>query len=164
MRALAGRYDNPLCRNGPPGYIGWQNRLLIIDSWAPKTFTNSGFERLRREEETNDYIWRSLLWSAECQKPQAGDLLNARQEHNSDRCSEWRVLVSIRSSSKLQVISLCGLQNAKLNCCRGLQDARLNCCPGLQNASYLRVFLVFLENSRHSLLLLLFEFLKIEHN
>ncbi len=21
--SLAGRYDNPLCRTGPPGYIGW---------------------------------------------------------------------------------------------------------------------------------------------
>ena len=25
---LSGRYDNPICRNGPPGYIGWRNRFL----------------------------------------------------------------------------------------------------------------------------------------
>jgi hypothetical protein len=24
----AGRYDNPICRTGPPGYIGWWNRFL----------------------------------------------------------------------------------------------------------------------------------------
>ncbi len=22
-------------RTGPPGYIGWRNRLILIDSWAP---------------------------------------------------------------------------------------------------------------------------------
>jgi hypothetical protein len=27
----AGRYDNPICRTGLPGYIGWQNRFLGID-------------------------------------------------------------------------------------------------------------------------------------
>ncbi len=32
---LAGRYDNPTYRTGPPGYIGWWNRILGIDSWAP---------------------------------------------------------------------------------------------------------------------------------
>ncbi len=32
---LAGRYDNPIRRTGPPGYIGWWNRFLGIDSWAP---------------------------------------------------------------------------------------------------------------------------------
>jgi hypothetical protein len=31
----AGRYDNPIYRTGPPGYIGFQNRFLGIDSWAP---------------------------------------------------------------------------------------------------------------------------------
>jgi hypothetical protein len=36
---LAGRYDNPNCRTGPSGYIGWRNRFLGIDSW---TFTNMG--------------------------------------------------------------------------------------------------------------------------
>jgi hypothetical protein len=28
LRSLAGRYDNPICRTGPPGYIGWWNRFL----------------------------------------------------------------------------------------------------------------------------------------
>ncbi len=23
---LPGRYDNPICHTGPPGYIGWRNR------------------------------------------------------------------------------------------------------------------------------------------
>ncbi len=32
--SLAGRSDNPICRTGPPGYIGWQNRFPGIDSWA----------------------------------------------------------------------------------------------------------------------------------
>ncbi len=30
-----GPVRNPICRTGPPGYIGWQNRFLGIDSWAP---------------------------------------------------------------------------------------------------------------------------------
>jgi hypothetical protein len=33
--SLAGRYDNPICRTGPAGYTGWQNRFFGIDSWAP---------------------------------------------------------------------------------------------------------------------------------
>jgi hypothetical protein len=40
--SLAGRYDNPIFRTGPPRYIRWRNRLLEIDSWAPYTFTNTG--------------------------------------------------------------------------------------------------------------------------
>jgi hypothetical protein len=32
---LAGQYDNPICCNNPPGYVGWWNRLLGIDSCAP---------------------------------------------------------------------------------------------------------------------------------
>jgi hypothetical protein len=32
---LAGRYEKPICRTGPPGYIGWRSRTLGIDSWAP---------------------------------------------------------------------------------------------------------------------------------
>jgi hypothetical protein len=27
---------------GPPGYIGWWNSFLGIDSWAPYTFKNTG--------------------------------------------------------------------------------------------------------------------------
>jgi hypothetical protein len=30
-----GQVRNPICRTGPPGYIGWRNRFLGIDSWAP---------------------------------------------------------------------------------------------------------------------------------
>ncbi len=30
----AGRNDNPIWRTRPPGYIGWRNRFLGIDSWA----------------------------------------------------------------------------------------------------------------------------------
>jgi hypothetical protein len=33
--SLAGRYDNPIWRTGPPDYIDWRNRFLWIDSWAP---------------------------------------------------------------------------------------------------------------------------------
>ncbi len=33
--SLAGRYGNPICRTGPPGYIGCRNRFLGIYSWAP---------------------------------------------------------------------------------------------------------------------------------
>jgi hypothetical protein len=29
-------------RTGPPGYIGWQNRFLGIDSWDPERFKNTG--------------------------------------------------------------------------------------------------------------------------
>jgi hypothetical protein len=29
------------CRTGPPDYIGWRNRLIGIDSWAPKKFRNT---------------------------------------------------------------------------------------------------------------------------
>ncbi len=30
-----GPVRNLICRTGPPGYIGWRNRFLGIDSWAP---------------------------------------------------------------------------------------------------------------------------------
>jgi hypothetical protein len=30
-----GTVRNPICRTGPPGYIGWRNRFLGIDAWAP---------------------------------------------------------------------------------------------------------------------------------
>ncbi len=30
-----------ICRTGPPGYIGWQNRFLGIDFWAPYKFKNT---------------------------------------------------------------------------------------------------------------------------
>ncbi len=36
-----GPVRNPICRTGPPGYIGWRNRFFGIDSWAPDTFTNT---------------------------------------------------------------------------------------------------------------------------
>ncbi len=29
-------------RTGPPGYIGWRNSFLVIDSGAPYTFKNTG--------------------------------------------------------------------------------------------------------------------------
>jgi hypothetical protein len=32
-----GRYDNPVCRTGPPGYIGWRNRF------QRRTIANNGF-------------------------------------------------------------------------------------------------------------------------
>ncbi len=32
-------------RTGPPGYIGWRNSFLGIDSGAPYTFKNRGSER-----------------------------------------------------------------------------------------------------------------------
>jgi hypothetical protein len=30
----SGPVRNPICRTGPPGYIGWRNRFLRIDSWG----------------------------------------------------------------------------------------------------------------------------------
>ncbi len=39
---LSGRYDNPIWRTCPTGYIGWRNWFLWIDSWTSWTFTNSG--------------------------------------------------------------------------------------------------------------------------
>jgi hypothetical protein len=33
--SLAGLYENPIYRTGPLGYMGWRNRFLRIDSWAP---------------------------------------------------------------------------------------------------------------------------------
>ncbi len=42
ISSLAGRYDNLICRTGPPGYIGWCYRFLGIDFWALYTFTNTG--------------------------------------------------------------------------------------------------------------------------
>jgi hypothetical protein len=37
-----GPVRQPYCRTGPLGYIGWRNRFLGINSWAPETFTNTG--------------------------------------------------------------------------------------------------------------------------
>jgi hypothetical protein len=42
MPNLTVRYDNPICRTGLPGYVGWRNRFFCIDSWAFQTFTNTG--------------------------------------------------------------------------------------------------------------------------
>jgi hypothetical protein len=33
-------------RTGPPGYIGWRNSFLGIDSGAPYTFKNTGSVKL----------------------------------------------------------------------------------------------------------------------
>ncbi len=33
--SMAALYDNPICRTSPPGYIGWRNRSIGIDFWAP---------------------------------------------------------------------------------------------------------------------------------
>ncbi len=44
----------PYLMTGPLGYIGWRNRLLGIDSWAPLTFTNSGSELKKREVRMED--------------------------------------------------------------------------------------------------------------
>jgi hypothetical protein len=33
-------------RTGPPGYIGWRNSFLGIDSGAPYTFKNTGSDFL----------------------------------------------------------------------------------------------------------------------
>jgi hypothetical protein len=35
-------------RTGPPGYIGWRNSFLGIDSGAPYTFKNTGSAELGR--------------------------------------------------------------------------------------------------------------------
>jgi hypothetical protein len=37
-------------RTGPPGYIGWRNSFLGIDSGAPYTFKNTGSGPLRLAE------------------------------------------------------------------------------------------------------------------
>ncbi len=37
-----GPVRQPYLPFGQPGYIGWRNRFLGIDSWAPQMFTNSG--------------------------------------------------------------------------------------------------------------------------
>jgi hypothetical protein len=37
-----GTEDEEGYRTGPPGYIGWRNSFLGIDSGAPYTFKNSG--------------------------------------------------------------------------------------------------------------------------
>jgi hypothetical protein len=54
-------------RTGPPGYIGWRNSFLGIDSGAPYTFKNTGSATPQQEEgqgggdglETKNY--RSLI-------------------------------------------------------------------------------------------------------
>ncbi len=55
---LAGRYDNPICRTGPPGYIRWRNRFTVVDSWAPETFTNSA---LIFGDSYMNLFWRYVL-------------------------------------------------------------------------------------------------------
>ncbi len=37
-----GTEEEEVYRTGPPGYIGWRNSLLGIDSGAPYTFKNMG--------------------------------------------------------------------------------------------------------------------------
>ncbi len=40
--SLAGRYDKPVLRTIPLGFIGMAESIPWYDSWAPETFTNSG--------------------------------------------------------------------------------------------------------------------------
>ena len=40
-------------RNGPPGYIGWRNSFLGIDSGAPYTFKKTGSELNDEREREN---------------------------------------------------------------------------------------------------------------
>ncbi len=58
--SLAGLYDNPIWRTGPPGYIGWRNGFLGIDSWAPETFTNtrSGYLFYPNQPNILKFFWQ----------------------------------------------------------------------------------------------------------
>jgi hypothetical protein len=51
-RNRAGRYDNPICRTGPPGYIGWLRLQRLAESFLWNRFLGSLkvkiFLRLRR--------------------------------------------------------------------------------------------------------------------
>ncbi len=47
-------------RTGPPGYIGWRNSFLGIDSGAPFTFKNTS-------SELNFEWWRQKLLAGTCQ-------------------------------------------------------------------------------------------------
>ncbi len=56
ISSLADRNDNPIWRTCPQGNLGWRNRYLGIDSWSPKTFTNSG-SGSQRPVPTPDPLW-----------------------------------------------------------------------------------------------------------
>ncbi len=44
LGARKGTEEEEGYRTGPPGYIGWRNSFLGIDSGAPYTFKNTGSE------------------------------------------------------------------------------------------------------------------------
>jgi hypothetical protein len=51
-------HENPFCRTGPTGYIGWRLRFLGIGSLAPETFTNTGSGwRIAPALRERLYIW-----------------------------------------------------------------------------------------------------------
>jgi hypothetical protein len=69
-----GCYDKPVCRTGPPGYIGWRNRILGIDSWLLERLQTQALspdlleagERVflfRRENDRNGSEYRFVLFS-----------------------------------------------------------------------------------------------------
>ncbi len=45
-------------RTGPPGYIGWRNSFLGIDSGAPYTFKNTGQSSPHMEESRQRWVCR----------------------------------------------------------------------------------------------------------
>ncbi len=47
----------------PPGYIDWRNRFFGIDSWAPKTFTNTGSDQCQAEIEPGPAGRRTNHWA-----------------------------------------------------------------------------------------------------
>ncbi len=53
-------------RTGPPGYIGWRNSFLGIDSGAPYTFKNTGSEYKYRVKMKCWESIRPLSWNAHC--------------------------------------------------------------------------------------------------
>jgi hypothetical protein len=47
-------------RTGPPGYIGWRNSFLGIDSGAPYTFKNTGSGSSHRNWVNKETVWKEL--------------------------------------------------------------------------------------------------------
>jgi hypothetical protein len=47
-------------RNGPPGYIGWRNSFLGIDSGAPYAFKNT--DSGRANERKREWVWGAVYF------------------------------------------------------------------------------------------------------
>jgi hypothetical protein len=75
------RYDNPIFSYGPPGYIGWRNRFLGIDSWLPKRLQ---VRAQNQNLQTSERTWMDQSSKEFCNCRQIDSQKTAFQKRHND--------------------------------------------------------------------------------